>query len=92
MLGFATSSDISSAIDNLVNTRYHVCEPGEYNSTTYIPTLTGELGVIYLVPKPIGDTGIDNNSITGTAQVGTATIATTNNIFYEYIYTGDKFE
>lgn len=92
MLGFATSSDISDAIDNLVNTRYYVCEPGEYNSTTYIPTLTGELGVIYLVPKPIGDTGIDNNSITGTAQVGTATIATTNNIFYEYIYTGDKFE
>lgn len=92
MLGFATSSDISSAIDNLVNTRYHVCEPGEYNSTTYIPTLTGELGVIYLVPKPIGDTGIDNDSITGTAQIGTATIATTNNIFYEYIYTGTKFE
>ena len=86
MLGFATSSDISSAIDNLVNTRYHVCEPGEYNLTTYIPTLTGELGVIYLVPKPIGD------SIIGTAQIGTAIIATTNNIFYEYIYTGEKFE
>jgi len=83
---------ISSAIDNLVNTRYHVCEPGEYNSTTYIPTLAGELGVIYLVPKPIGDTGIDNDSITGTAKVGTATIAKTNNIFYEYIYTGEKFE
>lgn len=92
MLGFATSADISDAIDNLVNTRYHVCEPGEYNSTTYIPTLAGELGVIYLVPKPIGDTGIDNDSITGTAQIGTATIAATNNIFYEYIYTGTKFE
>lgn len=92
MLGFATSSDISSAIDNLVSTRYHVCEPGEYNSTTYIPTLDGELGVIYLVPKPIGDTGISNDSITGIAQIGTATIATTNNIFYEYIYTGEKFE
>ena len=92
MLGFATSSDISDAIDNLVSTRYHVCEPGEYNSTTYIPTLAGELGVIYLVPKPIGDTGIDNNSIIGTAQIGTATIATISNIFYEYIYTGDKFE
>lgn len=92
MLGFATSADISDAIENLVNTRYYVCEPSEYNSTTYIPTLTGELGVIYLVPKPIGDTGIDDNSITGTAKVGTATIAKTNNIFYEYIYTGDKFE
>lgn len=90
MLGVDTA--ISSAIDNLVNTRYHVCEPGEYNSTTYIPTLAGELGVIYLVPKPIGDTGIDNDSITGTAQIGTATIAATNNIFYEYIYTGTKFE
>lgn len=69
---------ISSAIDNLVSTRYHMCSTGEYNTTTYIPTLTGELGVIYLVPKPA-------NSLSNE-------MTETTNIYYEFIYTGSAFE
>ena len=94
--GYQTASDvnatIATAIQDLVSTRYYVCETGEYDTTTYVPTLEGELGIIYLVPKPIGVSGYDDDSLVGTAPVGTATIANTINIFYEYIYTGEKFE
>ena len=77
---------ISSALENFSSTRYYVCQTGEYDTTTYIPTLEGELGVIYLVPK-----SIDNSTI-GTATVGTGTILDTTNVYFEFIYTGDKFE
>lgn len=84
MLG--VDAAISDAISNFAANRYYVCENGEYDSETYVPTLEGELGIIYLVPKPVG------NYTIGSAQVGTATIAPTTNIFYEFIYTGEKFE
>ena len=50
---------IATALADVVGIEYHVCTNGEYNSETYIPTLQGEAGVIYLVPKP----SANNNNI-----------------------------
>ena len=87
MLGFATSSDISAAIDNLVSTRYYICQDNEYDPSTHIPTLDGELGIIYLVPK------YTEQSIIGFATIGTAIVVQEDdNAYYEYIFTGSKFE
>ena len=68
------SSDISTAIQNLIKTRFHVCQSDEYDAQTLVPTLQGELGIIYLVPKSSG--GSSDDSPSGTAIVGTATVGT----------------
>ena len=86
--GYQTASQVSSAIANalegFVGVSYHVCQNNEYNLTTLVPTLEGETGVIYLVPKI--------NSVVGVAIVGSAELLNENNIYIEYIYDGTKFE
>lgn len=74
---------ITDAIADIVGVEYRVCGQGEYNPSTYLPTIEGEPGVIYLVPKP-------NPSI-GNATIGESSVSG-NNIYYEFIYNGQSFE
>ena len=74
---------ITDAIADIVGVEYRVCGQGEYNPNTYLPTIEGEPGVIYLVPKP-------NPSI-GNATIGESSVSG-NNIYYEFIYNGQSFE
>ena len=74
---------ITAALADVVGIEYHVCTANEYDAQTYIPTLAGEAGVIYLVPKPA--------SLIGSATVGTSPVSG-NNIYYEFIYNGRSFE
>lgn len=83
---------VDNAINHFINTLYHVCASDEYDSTTYVPTFRGEKGVIYLVPKPLNQTEIGDESIVGSAVVGTASVAIMKNVYYEYIYNIDSFE
>lgn len=65
------------------NIDYHICTEQEYDHETYIPTIEGTSGVIYLVPKPvprIGSATIGDSAVSG------------NNIYYEFIYNGQSFE
>ena len=83
---------VDNAINHFINTLYHVCTSDEYDSTTYVPTLRGEKGLIYLVPKPLNQTEITDESIVGSAVVCTASVAVMKNVYYEYIYNIDSFE
>ena len=74
---------ITTALADVVGIEYHVCTANEYDAQTYIPTLVGEAGVIYLVPKPA--------SLIGSAVIGTDVVSG-NNIYYEFIYNGRSFE
>ena len=74
---------ITAALADVVGIEYHVCTTEEYDDQTYLPTLAGEAGVIYLVPKPA--------SLIGSAVVGTDAVSG-NNIYYEFIYNGRSFE
>ena len=74
---------ITAALADVVGIEYHVCTTEEYDDQTYLPTLAGEVGVIYLVPKPA--------SLIGSAVVGTDAVSG-NNIYYEFIYNGRSFE
>ena len=74
---------ITAALADVVGIEYHVCTTAEYDAQTYIPTLAGEVGVIYLVPKPA--------SLIGSATVGSSSVSG-NNIYYEFIYNGRSFE
>lgn len=81
MLGVTEA--ITNALADIVGIEYRVCGEGEYDAQTFIPTIEGKAGVIYLVPKPV--------SLIGDATVGTAEVSG-NNIYYEFIYNGDSFE
>ena len=74
---------ITDALADIVSITYHVCTNQEYDVQTYIPTLEGASGVIYLVPKPA--------SLIGSATVGSSSVSG-NNIYYEFIYNGRSFE
>ena len=74
---------ITTALADIVGIDYHVCTANEYDAQTYIPTLEGAPGVIYLVPKPA--------SLIGSATVGSSSVSG-NNIYYEFIYNGRSFE
>ena len=74
---------IATALADVVGIDYHVCTAQEYDAQTYIPTLEGAPGVIYLVPKPA--------SLIGSATVGSSSVSG-NNIYYEFIYNGRSFE
>lgn len=74
---------ITDALADIVSITYHVCTNQEYDAQTYIPTLEGASGVIYLVPKPA--------SLIGSATVGSSAVSG-NNIYYEFIYNGRSFE
>ena len=74
---------ITAALADVVGIEYHVCATEEYDNQTYLPTLAGKIGVIYLVPK--------SASLIGTAEIGTAEVSG-NNIYYEFIYNGRSFE
>ena len=74
---------ITDALADIVSITYHVCTNQEYDAQTYIPTLEGASGVIYLVPKPA--------SLIGSATVGSSSVSG-NNIYYEFIYNGRSFE
>lgn len=87
--GYQTSQDvnaaIAAAIREITGIQYHICTSTEYDSTTFVPTLDGQVGIIYLVPKPV--------SIIGDATVESATVSENeNNIYYEYIYNNRSFE
>lgn len=86
---------ISDALENVVSMRYKICGVGEYDPSTLLPTVPGEIGVIYMVPKSTG------NAIVGQAIVGQAIVGVTsggggntedNNIYIEYLYSGGSFE
>ena len=47
---------IADALDDITGIEYHVCTAAEYNASTFVPTLSGKTGVIYLVPKNDGET------------------------------------
>lgn len=74
---------ITAALADVARIEYHVCTANEYDAQTYLPTLAGEAGVIYLVPK--------SASLIGSAVVGTDAVSG-NNIYYEFIYNGRSFE
>lgn len=74
---------ITDALADIVSITYHICTNQEYDAQTYIPTLEGASGVIYLVPKPA--------SLIGSATVGSSSVSG-NNIYYEFIYNGRSFE
>lgn len=88
--GYQDAQDVSTAINDalsgITQIEYHVCASGEYNTTTLVPTLNGEVGVIYLVPR--------TENVAGTAIVGSAQVTTTelSNFYIEYIYNGSDFE
>lgn len=69
--GYQDAQDVSTAINDalsgITQIEYHVCASGEYNTTTLVPTLNGEVGVIYLVPKP--------SSLIGQAVIGKSRIS-----------------
>lgn len=48
---------IANALADVVGIEYYVCQTGEYNAETRIPTIQGEAGVIYLVPKTSAEVG-----------------------------------
>lgn len=81
MLGVTEA--ITNALADIVGIEYRVCGEGEYDTQTFLPTIEGKAGVIYLVPKPL--------SLIGSATVGSATVSG-NNIYYEFIYNGNSFE
>ena len=53
--GYQTASDVSNAISNaladITGISYRILGSGEYDANTRVPSVTGEAGVIYLVPK-----------------------------------------
>ena len=58
---------IATALADITGIEYHVCVSGEYDATTLIPTLQGESGVIYLVPKPVSTIG---QAVVGQSRIG----------------------
>lgn len=48
---------INDALADIVGVEYYVCQTGEYNAETRIPTIQGRVGVIYLVPKSSAEVG-----------------------------------
>lgn len=77
---------ITAALADIVGIEYHVCTAQEYNAQTYIPTLQGKVGIIYLVPKHV--------AFIGSAVIGGDSVSENieNNIYYEFIYNGQSFE
>ena len=59
--GYQNASQVQTAINDaladIVGVEYYVCQTGEYNAETRIPTIQGEAGVIYLVPKTSAEVG-----------------------------------
>lgn len=82
MLGIDTA--ISDAVGQITGFDFEVVQA--------LP-VTGETGIIYLVPK---STAEDNSSstgpIVGSATVGDAVLGQNDNIYYEYIWVTDRFE
>jgi hypothetical protein len=74
---------ITAALADVARIEYRVCGEGEYDTQTFLPTIEGKAGVIYLVPKPL--------YLIGDATVDTATVSG-NNIYYEFIYNGNSFK
>ena len=66
---------------DIVGANYHMCGIGEYDPDTYLPTLEGQTGVIYLTPRP--------DPVVNIALAG-ITIVSENGI--GYIYNGASFE
>ena len=88
--GYQTASDVSSAIatalGDITSIQYHVCTDQEFDAETLIPTLEGEVGVVYLVPR--------TDAIAGSAIVGTTDLdeVEENNVYLEFIYVDSEFE
>lgn len=69
--GYQTASDVNTAITDALSgftgIEYYICQPQQYDHSTFLPTLEGEKGVIYLVPKP--------SSLIGQAVIGKSRIS-----------------
>lgn len=59
--GYQNASQVQTAITDaladVVGIEYYVCQTGEYDAETRIPTIAGKAGVIYLVPKTSVEVG-----------------------------------
>lgn len=98
--GDDVSNAIAVALADITGIKYKICGVDEYDPDTLLPTVEGEAGVIYMVPKVPGNAG----AIVGQAVVGQAVVGSTsgggsgsesveeNNIYIEYIYNGCAFE
>lgn len=58
--GYQNSSQVAEAISNalsgITSIDFRVLSSGEYNGETLMPTIEGEKGIIYLVPKSVVET------------------------------------
>ena len=98
--GDDVSNAIAVALADITGIKYKICGVDEYDPDTLLPTVEGEAGVIYMVPKVPGNT----SAIVGLAVAGQAVVGATsgggsgsgsveeNNIYIEYIYNGGAFE
>ena len=88
--GYQTASDvfssIATALGDITTISYHVCTEQEFDPDTLIPTLQGEVGVVYLVPR--------TDAIAGSAVVGQTDLdeVEENNVYLEFIYIDGEFE
>ena len=68
---------------NIIGANYHICVEGEYDPQTYIPTLQGQTGIIYITPIPEARVGMAIVGLTVISGSGSRT---------GYIYNGTSFE
>lgn len=68
-----------------------ICDEGEYEEDTLLPTIQGEEGIIYLVPKPpeMIETAI-GEAVIGESTVGKSEYIDETNLYQEWIYVNDQ--
>ena len=91
------SEDVDAAVEEAmskyIGIDYHVCVDGEYDTVTLIPTLPGELGVIYLVPnQPERIYTVIGDAVVGSSSIGESIYIDQNNTYTEWIFNNDVFE
>lgn len=70
-----------------------ICGAGEYNPVTLEPTLAGEEGMTYLVPKPPETAATTiGSAVIGQSTIGTSTYTDPTNGYQEWIYTHGAYE
>ena len=88
--GYQTASEVDDAIQDAIGDitgiTYYVCQDDEFDPDTLVPTIQGESGVVYLVPR--------TDAIAGSAVVGQTDLdeVEENNVYLEFIYIDGDFE
>ena len=88
--GYQTASEVDDAIQDAIGDitgiTYYVCQDDEFDPDTLVPTIQGESGVVYLVPR--------TDAIAGSAVVGQTDLdeVEENNVYLEFIYIDGEFE